>query len=235
MRPLAVQKRGQPGLAGAEQREVLGELAVQEAGGIGAFGADHAEVGQGTAVTPLSTTVVIAELSWPGLFLRGGRDSVLDPRFHRPGVVPSLFLSSVFIGPVRSFFLTLFLLAAGALALGAAGSGGCTSRSSCPRPASTCRSSPAPLPRGIAQAVADAGVDVSRVALRLVPRVGPGPPDQGRQLRAGTRHHAQALLNKLARGEEVAARLTLVEGWNMAPGARRAGQGRPAASPTAWA
>ncbi|MNT00392.1 hypothetical protein D3C72_1348230 [compost metagenome] len=40
-------KRRQAGFGGAEQREILRELAVQEAGGIGAFGADHAEVGQG--------------------------------------------------------------------------------------------------------------------------------------------------------------------------------------------
>jgi hypothetical protein len=44
--------------------------------------------------------------------------------------------------------------------------------------------------------------------------LGPGPPDQGRQLRTGKRHHAARLLDKLARGEESLRAVTLVEGWN---------------------
>ncbi len=40
-------ERGQPRFGGAEQREVLGQLAIEEVGGFGALGADHAEVGEG--------------------------------------------------------------------------------------------------------------------------------------------------------------------------------------------
>ena len=37
----------EPGLGGCQEREVLGQLAMQESGGIGAFGADHAQVREG--------------------------------------------------------------------------------------------------------------------------------------------------------------------------------------------
>jgi len=40
-------QRRQARLGGVEQDEILGQLAMQEARGIGAFGADHAEVGEG--------------------------------------------------------------------------------------------------------------------------------------------------------------------------------------------
>ena len=40
-------QRRQAGLGGVEQGEILGQLAMQEVGGIGAFGPDHAEVGKG--------------------------------------------------------------------------------------------------------------------------------------------------------------------------------------------
>jgi hypothetical protein len=37
-------KSRQPGLVGADQGEIIGQLALQEAGGIGALRADHAQV-----------------------------------------------------------------------------------------------------------------------------------------------------------------------------------------------
>jgi len=40
-------QRGQAGVGGSEQGEVLCELAVEEAGGVRTFGTDHAEMGEG--------------------------------------------------------------------------------------------------------------------------------------------------------------------------------------------
>ena len=47
MRPLAVQKAARRASDSAQQRKVLRQLALQEAGGVIALHADDAEVGQG--------------------------------------------------------------------------------------------------------------------------------------------------------------------------------------------
>jgi UPF0755 protein len=73
---------------------------------------------------------------------------------------------------------------------------------------------PGTLPRGVAQAVADAGVDVDPDLLYAWFRVS----GQGRQIKAGS-YELEAgitphrLLAKLARGEEALRAVTLVEGW----------------------
>ena len=46
-RPLAVHSAARRASEASSNDEVLGQLAMQEAGGIGALGADHAEVGEG--------------------------------------------------------------------------------------------------------------------------------------------------------------------------------------------
>jgi UPF0755 protein len=72
------------------------------------------------------------------------------------------------------------------------------------------------LPRGVANAVRDAGVDVNPDLLYLWFRFS----GQGRQIKAGS-YELEAgitphrLLAKLARGEESLRALTLVEGWNI--------------------
>lgn len=70
------------------------------------------------------------------------------------------------------------------------------------------------LPRGVAQAVADAGVDVNPQLLYWWFRLS----GQGRAIKAGsyeleTGITPQRLLMKLARGEEALRAVTLVEGW----------------------
>jgi UPF0755 protein len=74
---------------------------------------------------------------------------------------------------------------------------------------------PGTLPRGVAQAVKDAGVDVEPELLYWWFRVS----GQGRAIKAGS-YELEAgitplrLLSKLARGEESLRAVTLVEGWN---------------------
>ena len=75
---------------------------------------------------------------------------------------------------------------------------------------------PGTLPRGVAQAVADAGVDVNPALLYAWFRLS----GQGRQIKAGSYELEQGitperLLSKLARGEESLRAVTLVEGWNI--------------------
>ncbi|WP_167772816.1 endolytic transglycosylase MltG [Ramlibacter humi] len=75
---------------------------------------------------------------------------------------------------------------------------------------------PGTLPRGVAQAVADAGVDVNPDLLYAWFRLS----GQARQIKAGSYELEQGitayrLLSKLARGEESLRALTLVEGWNI--------------------
>jgi UPF0755 protein len=75
---------------------------------------------------------------------------------------------------------------------------------------------PGTLPRGVAQAVKDAGVDVDPGLLYLWFRVS----GQGRQIKAGSYELESGitparLLSKLARGEESLQAVTLVEGWNI--------------------
>ena len=74
---------------------------------------------------------------------------------------------------------------------------------------------PGTLPRGVAQAVKDAGVDVSPDLLYAWFRVS----GEGRRIKAGsyeleTGITPMRLLAKLARGEESLRAVTLVEGWN---------------------
>jgi UPF0755 protein len=74
---------------------------------------------------------------------------------------------------------------------------------------------PGTLPRGVAQAVANAGVAVSPELLYWWFRIS----GQGRQIKAGS-YELEAgltphrLLSKLTRGEEALRAVTLVEGWN---------------------
>ena len=74
---------------------------------------------------------------------------------------------------------------------------------------------PGTLPRGVAQAVANAGIAVSPDLLYWWFRIS----GQGRQIKAGS-YELEAglsphrLLSKLTRGEEALRAVTLVEGWN---------------------
>jgi UPF0755 protein len=75
---------------------------------------------------------------------------------------------------------------------------------------------PGTLPRSVAQAVRDAGVDVNPDLLYAWFRLS----GQGRQIKAGSYELEQGitpqrLLDKLARGEESLRAVTLVEGWNI--------------------
>lgn len=112
----------------------------------------------------------------------------------------------------RTVFLLLFLAAAGAVAwaywwvhqpMGLAA------------PTLDLSIEPGTLPRGVAQAVKDAGVDVRPDLLYLWFRVS----GQGRAIKAGS-YELEAgitplrLLSKLARGEESLRAVTLVEGWS---------------------
>jgi UPF0755 protein len=116
---------------------------------------------------------------------------------------------------VRRFLLTVFLL--GALSVLGAGAWGLWWVYQPLRlPAATVDLSiePGTLPRGVAQAVADTGVDVNPDLLYLWFRVS----GQDRAIKAGS-YELEAgltphrLLSKLARGEEALRAVTLVEGW----------------------
>ena len=117
---------------------------------------------------------------------------------------------------MRRFFLTLFLLAAFvALGLGAAGLWWVNQPLKLPAPNVDLSVEPGTTPRGIAQAVADAGVDVPPQLLYLWFRFS----GQDRQMRAGSYEldrgvTPRMLLNILVRGEEATRSLVLVEGWN---------------------
>lgn len=116
---------------------------------------------------------------------------------------------------MRRFLLTVFLL--GALSVLGAGAWGLWWVYQPLRlPAATVDLSiePGTLPRGVAQAVADTGVDVNPDLLYLWFRVS----GQDRAIKAGS-YELEAgltphrLLSKLARGEEALRAVTLVEGW----------------------
>jgi UPF0755 protein len=117
---------------------------------------------------------------------------------------------------VRRFLLTVFLLAFLA-ALGAAGAAYWWVNQPLRLPAATVDLSiePGTLPRGVAQAVKDAGVDVSADLLYAWFRIS----GEGRRIKAGS-YELEAgitprrLLAKLARGEESLRAVTFVEGWN---------------------
>jgi len=112
--------------------------------------------------------------------------------------------------------VTIFLLGA-LLAIGVVGAGLWWVYQPLKLPAATVDLSidPGTLPRGVAQAVADAGVDVEPELLYLWFRVS----GQDRQIKAGsyeleTGITPHQLLSKLARGEEALRAVVLVEGWN---------------------
>jgi UPF0755 protein len=117
---------------------------------------------------------------------------------------------------VRRFLLTIFLLAA--LAVLAAGAWALWWVHQPLRlPAATVDLSiePGTLPRGVAQAVKDAGVDVNPELLYAWFRFS----GQGRLIKAGSYELEEGitpyrLLAKLARGEESLRAVTLLEGWN---------------------
>ena len=118
---------------------------------------------------------------------------------------------------MRRFILGVFLLAIGA-ALGTAAWFGWWVYHPLRLSAPTIDLSidPGTLPRGVAQAVADAGVDVDPDVLYAWFRVS----GQGRAIKAGS-YELEAgitphrLLAKLARGEESLRAVTFVEGWNI--------------------
>jgi UPF0755 protein len=117
---------------------------------------------------------------------------------------------------VRRFLLTLFLLAAlVVLGTGAAGLWWVNQPLKLPAPTVDLSVELGATPRGIAQAVADTGVDVSPELLYLWFRFS----GQDRQIRAGSYELERGvtprlLLNVLVRGEEATRSLVLVEGWN---------------------
>jgi UPF0755 protein len=117
---------------------------------------------------------------------------------------------------VRRFVLTVFLLAA----LAVLGAGGWAlwwvyQPLRMAAPSVDLSIEPGTLPRGVAQAVVDAGVDVQPELLYWWFRLS----GQGRLIKAGS-YELEAgitpyrLLTKLARGEEALRAVTLVEGWN---------------------
>ncbi|HSV44927.1 MAG TPA: endolytic transglycosylase MltG [Ramlibacter sp.] len=116
---------------------------------------------------------------------------------------------------MRRFLLTVFFAAA-LLALAAGGWALWWVYNPMAMPAATVDLSiePGTLPRGVAQAVADAGVDVNPQLLFLWFRLS----GQDRQIKAGSYElepglSPHRLLAKLARGEESLRAVTLVEGW----------------------
>ena len=117
---------------------------------------------------------------------------------------------------MRRFLLTVFLLVSFAV-LGAGGWGLWWVYHPLRLPAPTVDLSidPGTLPRGVAQAVQDAGVDVNPELLYLWFRIS----GQDRAIKAGsyeleTGITPHTLLAKLARGEESLRAVILVEGWN---------------------
>jgi UPF0755 protein len=117
---------------------------------------------------------------------------------------------------VRRFFSTLFVLALLA-ALGALAAAWYWLRQPLPMTAATVELSiePGTLPRGVAQAVRDAGVRVDPRLLYAWFRFS----GEGHRIKAGSYELERGitpirLLDKLARGEESLRAVTLVEGWN---------------------
>lgn len=118
---------------------------------------------------------------------------------------------------MRRFLSTLLILSV-LLAAGAAAWGWWWVHKPLPLPAATVDLSiePGTLPRGVAQAVHDAGADVDPQLLYAWFRLS----GQGRQIKAGSYElergiTPETLLSKLARGEESLRAVTLVEGWNI--------------------
>jgi UPF0755 protein len=117
---------------------------------------------------------------------------------------------------VRRLLLTLFLLAAFVvLGAGAAGLWWVQHPLKLPAPTVDLSVEPGTTPRGVAQAVADAGVRVPWQLLYGWFRFS----GQDRQIRAGSYELEQGvtprlLLNMLVRGEEATRSIVLVEGWS---------------------
>lgn len=118
---------------------------------------------------------------------------------------------------MRRFFLTLFVLALlSALALGAGALWWLHQPLKLPAAAVDLPVEPGTTPRGVAQAVRAAGVDVNPDLLYWWFRFS----GQDRQIRAGSYELAQGvtprtLLAVLVRGEEATRSIVLVEGWNI--------------------
>ncbi|MBI2770753.1 MAG: endolytic transglycosylase MltG [Burkholderiales bacterium] len=118
---------------------------------------------------------------------------------------------------MRRFLVTVFLLAAfAALGVGGWGLWWVYQPLRLPAPTVDLSIDPGTLPRGVAQAVADAGVNVNPDLLYLWFRFS----GQDRLIKAGS-YELEAgltphrLLAKLARGEESLRAVTLIEGWNI--------------------
>jgi UPF0755 protein len=117
---------------------------------------------------------------------------------------------------VRRFFLTVFLLAAlSVLGVGAWSLWWLEQPLKLPAPSVDLSIEPGTTPRGIAQAVADTGVQVEPRLLYWWFRLS----GQDRQMRAGSYElergiTPKGLLRVLVRGEEATRSLVLVEGWN---------------------
>ena len=118
---------------------------------------------------------------------------------------------------MRRFLSALFLLAFGAaIGVGVWGYWWVNEPLRLPGPTVDLSIDAGTLPRGVAQAVADAGADVNPDYLYWWFRLS----GQGRQIRAGSYELEKGitprrLLAKLARGEESLRAVTLVEGWNI--------------------
>ncbi|WP_218510770.1 endolytic transglycosylase MltG [Variovorax sp. dw_308] len=118
---------------------------------------------------------------------------------------------------MRRFFLNVFLLGALiAVAIGAWGLWWVHQPLKLSAPSLDLSIEPGTTPRGIAQAVVDAGVDVQPRLLYWWFRVS----GQTRQMRAGSYElepgvTPKILLNVLVRGEEATRSVVLVEGWNI--------------------
>ena len=117
---------------------------------------------------------------------------------------------------MRRFFLTLFfLISLAVLGLGAASLWWVNQPLKLPAPTVDLSVEPGTTPRGIAQSVADAGVQVQPQMLYAWFRFS----GQDRQMRAGSYElesgvTPRGLLDLLVRGEEATRSVVLVEGWN---------------------
>lgn len=156
-----------------------------------------------------------------GFWRRLARDSPntrFDPRRRpRRPADSALRLSSIHPSAVRRFFASLFLLALlVALAVGGWALWWLHQPLKLPAASVDLSVEPGTTPRGVAQAVADAGVAVDPRLLYAWFRVS----GQDRQIRAGSYEMdvgvtPRLLLEILVRGREATRSVVLVEGWNI--------------------